>query len=181
MRASRLIGRLNVRAPRYLVARTGCACGRCARETPVIGIALPPGHETRIGLSEAAGVPGGGAWARAAGTIWQIEEAPAWLSFIEYLRRGARRRLEALSAGYRRGPSPARDGDYWVNHCAHCGAAQEDDYLHGEPDVAFLPFTAAAAARIEWLPFDEPFGAWAGGYGTDPPPLGSPPRGGVGV
>lgn len=159
-----LIGPVNVRAPRYWVARTDCRCSRCARETPVIAVALDATHEVWIETEGAAHGSG----------LWQPALLCAELFYIEYLPLAVRRGLQAHSPLYRYAHNRRTDGSYWINHCAHCGSAQEDESLHGEPDVAFMPLSAAAASRIEWRAVDEPFAAWAGGYSADPPLLSIP-------
>ena len=156
-------GPINVRAPRYFGARALCACWRCRRETLVLGIALGAEHETWIDAAE--GSLGAG---RASG-VWQAARAGAWLFFVEHIAVPVRRRLQLLSPWYRYAHNRATDGSYWINHCSQCGSAQDDDYLHGEPDVAFMPITAAAAARIELCAIDEPLAAWVGGYCENPP------------
>jgi hypothetical protein len=55
-----------------------------------------------------------------------------------------------------------------MNHCARCRALQGDHFLHCEPDGAFMPATAAAAAAIVLLEIHEPFEASAAGYAYEP-------------
>ena len=165
-----LTGAINVRAPRYLVARTDCACWRCARATPVIAVALDAAHTLWIdGADRAEAGKVACVWQTAG--AWQAAGMTAMLFYVEYLPLGVRRGLQAHSPLYRYAHNRATDGSYWINHCAHCGSAQEDDHLHGEPDVAFMPLSEAAASRIALLPVAEPFAAWAGGYCADPPLL----------
>lgn len=157
---------VNVRAPRYLVARAGCACCHCAGKIVAIGIALDAGHRIRVepGTRRVGGVRE---------DAWHTVRSPAWLFAIEYLPRRVSVRLRMLSAGYRRVESPTFSDRLWLNRCPHCGAVQEDDYLHGEPDVAFMPLTAAAAERIELLAIEAPFAAVIGGTCDDPPLFGA--------
>lgn len=157
-----LTAAINVRAPGYLAAVARCACWHCGRDTPVVGIALTPAHETWIDDAPVSGA------ARAAG-VWQAAAAGAWIFYVEYLPLGVRRRLQALSPLYRYAYNRATDGAYWLNLCAHCGSAQDDDHLHGEPGAGFMPTSAQAAARIELIAVNERFAAWAGGYSYDPP------------
>ena len=39
---------------------------------------------------------------------------------------------------------------YFANHCSHCGALQEDLYLHSEPDQPFfdIPHSAPGAVKL---------------------------------
>jgi hypothetical protein len=47
----------------------------------------------------------------------------------------------------------ATTGDtYFANHCPHCGAEQDDMYLHSEPDEPFFDIPAAAPGSIELTP-----------------------------
>jgi hypothetical protein len=55
-----------------------------------------------------------------------------------------------------------------MNHCEHCGAAQEDHDLHCEPASAFMHNDGDDAAHIECLEVPEPFAAAAGGYSYEP-------------
>ena len=45
----------------------------------------------------------------------------------------------------------AKDG-YFANHCPNCGAAQDDMYLHSEPDELFFDIPGAAPGSIELTP-----------------------------
>lgn len=51
----------------------------------------------------------------------------------------------------------------WLNHCEYCGRAQDDYWLHCEPNAPFLPLTAEAADRIDLIALRAPFEAVAGG------------------
>ena len=126
-----------------------------------IGIALDAGHRIRVDDG-----------------VWRTARSPAWLFEIEYLPRRVSVRLGPLSPRFRLAVSPTTGGHLWLNHCPHCGAVQDDDYLHGEPDVAFMPFTAGAAQRIELHAVDAPFAAAIGGTGDDPPLFGAMRRAG---
>ncbi|HUX74084.1 MAG TPA: hypothetical protein VMV25_09375 [Steroidobacteraceae bacterium] len=167
----------NVRAPCYQVARTLRACWHCGGATPVVGIALPPTHETLIADGEDDeddedhdgddGDDAGGAVAPA--DVWRPAGARAWIFYVQFLCADAELRLRGIAPLYRYAYSRTIDGRYWINHCAHCGAAQGDHYLHCEPDVAFMPTTPAAARRIVLFAVREPFAARACGHALDPP------------
>lgn len=144
---------INLRAPDYRVGRTRCPCERCGRPTPVIGILLPDTHEIRIDDD----------------AVWQRGGACAWIYELAFLPPIVSSRLPAASFVYRHAIGPVGDGACWLNHCIHCGAAQDDDWLFGEADVAFMPLSIAAASRIELRTIREPFAALAGGYCLDPP------------
>jgi hypothetical protein len=40
------------------------------------------------------------------------------------------------------------DSRYYANHCPHCGAVQEDMYLHSEPEQAFFCIPREAEGRV---------------------------------
>jgi Domain of unknown function (DUF5710) len=44
-----------------------------------------------------------------------------------------------------------REGGYFANHCPHCGAVQEDLYLHSEPDQPFFNIPRAAPDAIKLI------------------------------
>lgn len=146
---------VNARAPRYLAALACCACCRCERKIVAIGIALGAGHQIRVDAE------------------WRTIRSPAWLFDVEYLPRRVRARLQRLSPLYRPAASPSTGARRWLNQCPHCGAVQDDDYLHGEPDVAFMPLSAGAAERIELHAIDASFAATIGGTCDDPPLFGA--------
>ena len=77
-----------------------------------------------------------------------------------------RRELQRRSPAYR---LTSVDGaEQWNNHCEHCGAPQDEEELHGEPDAAFMPASADAGARIRIEAIAEPLLAGAAGYAPDP-------------
>ena len=88
----------------------------------------------------------------------------AWIFHIVFLLPRARARLRAIAPLFHRAADAQAEasagGSTWTNHCAHCGAPQADDDLHCEPDVAFMPMGAEAAARVRLVRVDEPIGAW---------------------
>ena len=71
---------------------------------------------------------------------------------------------------------PVSEGGYFANHCPGCGAAQDDMYLHSEPDELFFDIPGAAPGSIELTPLagsvqlsgDEHFNVV--GPETEPPP-----------
>ena len=157
-----LIAEFNVRASFYHVARLQCRCSRCGRPTTVFAIALPPEHETLIGDDKHCG-------SDTQADFWQRACVRAWIFQIEHLPLAVQRRLQAIAPLFRPEQGAAADGAYWTNHCAHCGASQPDDFLHCEPDAAFMPMSAHAAARVSLQRVDEPIGAYACGHAEDPP------------
>lgn len=99
---------------------------------------------------------------------WHSPAIRATLFYVRHLPQAVHRRIAALTSSFRLAESPATGDAYWMNHCEHCGAAQEDHDLHCEPGGAFMPTSAQAAAGIQLLQILEPFSAAAGGYSVDP-------------
>ncbi|HEX3848416.1 MAG TPA: hypothetical protein VHV81_13625 [Steroidobacteraceae bacterium] len=56
----------------------------------------------------------------------------------------------------------------WANHCSHCARLLDDDELHCEPDVAFVPTSAERAKDVVLEIVREPLEAGADGYALDP-------------
>jgi hypothetical protein len=160
---------LDVRAERYLIARTVGLCPHCRGETSLVGLVVPPGHETlSIGDEEAAGI------GPVAGGSWERTPRHALLFYVELLPNAVRQRLQALAPAYRLARSPATQGSYWANHCERCGGFQEDHELFCELEGAFLPISRDSGAAIELMPVEEPIRAGAAGYALDPEFLGCP-------
>jgi hypothetical protein len=152
---------INVRSCSYWIAHATGECDRCRASTQFVALALPPHHQSLaidwdIEKDELVAYN------------WEIAEWGAFIFYIEHLPDNARRRLQALSEGYRFEFSERTQGSYWANHCSACGALIEDHDLFCEPDGAFLPTTAAAAAAVTLERFDEAFEAGAVGYACDP-------------
>ena len=65
---------------------------------------------------------------------------------------------DALAAQLGRWPSFRRelgadlDGGCFVNHCAHCGAVQEDYRLHSEPEDIFFDVSDAELGAVGLMP-----------------------------
>jgi Domain of unknown function (DUF5710) len=53
---------------------------------------------------------------------------------------------------FRKVDDPGAEGSYFGNHCPHCGALQEDMYLHSEPEDPFFDIPRAAAGSITLTP-----------------------------
>ena len=144
----------NVRCDRYLIARSKSICARCSADIRVVGLMMPPGHETRSEDEERVS--------------WDGTASRAFLFYIESLPDAVRRRMQALAPMYRFAASPAAQSSYWANHCDRCGGIQEDHDLFCEPEGAFLPTSPDAASIIELFPVDEPLEAAAAGHALDP-------------
>ena len=63
---------------------------------------------------------------------------------------------EALARHLRRWPNFRKviepEDEAFANHCPHCGAQQDDMYLHSEPDEPFFDIPGAAPGSISLTP-----------------------------
>jgi hypothetical protein len=150
-------GAINVRSAAYFIASTEGGCTQCGETTRLLALALPGGHEV---LDPDA--------APEAADAWQPAPLPAVLFDVHCLAEPVRRELQHRSAAYRLSEDAAGGGARWSNHCEHCGAVQDEQALHGEPDVAFMPMSPEAAAAIRLDAIPEPLCAGASGYSADP-------------
>lgn len=141
---------LNVRCASYFIASVVGTCSHCGAPTPWLALAVPAGHEIRHDGD------------------WQTETLPAVLFDVHGLEAAVARQLQRRSAAYRLVAEPAGGGTLWSNHCLHCGGLQDEQALHGEPDVAFMPLTAQTAARIRLEAVAEPLAAGAAGHVPGP-------------
>ncbi|MGH8260859.1 MAG: hypothetical protein ACREUG_14360 [Steroidobacteraceae bacterium] len=123
----------NVASDEAYVASATVCCGRCSARTEVICIHCGSGTVsgealTRFTLSD----------------VWDMDDALA-----SQLRRWPTYRRLEDGDGYGDGAGVA-DGDVadFANHCARCGAPQDDLELHSEPDSPFFDIPAAAAGTI---------------------------------
>jgi hypothetical protein len=143
----------NVRSADYLVAHSVGACERCSRPTSLFSFGLLPGHETRLENE------------------WVPVDAGVLLFHVEHLAAGSIGVMAELAPHYLLNHSDPTDSEYWMNHCRHCGAPQEDHWLHCEPDGAFLPTTAQAAEQIQFVHVRAPFAARVRGISVGLPSL----------
>jgi hypothetical protein len=159
----------SVRSRTYYIARTTAPCPECGLTTRLLALALPPLHE----ILDAETSEGIGDGDGAVQDDWQRSDANALLFYVEQLPADVQHRLEQLSPHFRLARSAATQSVYWANHCEHCGALLGDHELHCEPDGAFAPSSAAAAATIELLQTNQPFEAAVSGYTLEPEFFGS--------
>jgi hypothetical protein len=110
----------------YVAAAT-TSCRRCGSSIEVICIHCESGTVsgdplTRFTVSNISGMDDGLA-----------QQLRSWPNF---------RRVDDLDG----------EGDLFANHCARCGAAQEDMYLHSEPEDPFFDIPRAAPGSIKLTP-----------------------------
>ncbi len=95
------------------------------RATPVVGFLVPAGHET-LWVDDDPGQD-----------EWERQDCASLVSNISRLAPAAAR-AQSLSPHYGLGRTKT-GGNYLMNSCAHCRAAQGDFFLYGEPGGAFFP------------------------------------------
>jgi hypothetical protein len=152
-----MLQRINNRASNYRIARAYHRCARCAELTPVVGLLLPRGHETRLIIGDDE-----------AGEAWNVSKSDALLFLVEWVPEAVRRRIRRLAPHFRLNDEHGATGAYWMNHCVGCSVRQDDEELYCEPGGAFAPICASAAAEIQLDLIREPCVAQAGGYALAP-------------
>jgi hypothetical protein len=152
---------VNIRSPRFLIARTVGKCWHCSAPTLLLALAVPPGHET-LELDHDAQDD------ETSKDTWSVAAHSALLFYIGYIPDNVQRRLSGFTQSFRCGYSKATAGFYWANHCQQCGSLLDDHELFCEPDGAFLPTTTASAGVIRLVEVDEAIEAAAAGYAYEP-------------
>lgn len=163
MNDSKLFAGINVRSPRYLIARTRGVCRHCKAQTNLFGLALPPGHATPDGDEDAEDAEHSGA-----ADNWLVSTHHALLFHVDFLNAEVQARLGSLTRSFRLGRRDVDAAPAWANHCEACGAWLDDEELFCEPGEAFFPTSESSAASIRLLGVDEVLEAAAGGYSFDP-------------
>ena len=133
-----------VRAPRYAVIQGSQVCWRGKHETPVFGLLVPAEHE-QLWVDDDPDLD-----------EWERPDSASIVSHVSRLPATVLARLQAASPHYRMGSSRAA-GEYFVNHCARCGAIQGDHFLYGEPDGAFFLMSEGEVQATRATAIDEPF------------------------
>lgn len=152
---------INVRSLRFLLARTMGTCWHCLSPTPLVALALPPGHMV-LELDHEAETD------EVAIDVWRIAPANAFIFYVEFLPVAVQERLKQFTRLHRLSGSAGGDA-YWANHCERCDGILDDYELFCEPDGAFLPTNDASASMIQLVTVDDAFEAVAAGYGYEPP------------
>ena len=170
---------INIRSPRYYIARTVSTCWHCGSPTALVGIAVPPGHETLDVDDDASDEDSRGETPHPEHppAAWSVADHNAFLFYVDSLPAAVQKRINQHQPVYRpldpdavATPAPGGgSGSYWANHCEKCGCQLDDHELFCEPEGAFLPTSASAAAAIRLLLVDEPFETSAAGYSYEPP------------
>jgi hypothetical protein len=139
----------NIRSSSYYVAETHARCAQCGHTCRVLGLALPPNHET---LDDGE---------------WQKVEANAFIFYIAWLPDAVSRHLLEFSAGFHQTCGDEPSESFWANHCPHCASVVSDDDLHCEPG-GFMPSDALEAQAISLTRVQQAFSALAAGYALEP-------------
>jgi hypothetical protein len=139
----------NIRSSSYYVAETQAQCAQCGRYCRVLGLALPPNHET---LDDGE---------------WQQVEANAFIFHIAALPDAVGRHLLEHAAGFHQTCGDDPSESFWANHCPHCASVFSDDALHCEPG-GFMPSDALEAQSISLTHVRQAFSALAAGYALEP-------------
>lgn len=150
---------INIRSSGYFIACGTVTCGRCRASTLVIGLGLPPAHETLSTNAEDG---------ESAPDSWEDATCNALVFYIEYLPDAVQRQLTSFSPWYRFDHGARSQESYWANHCEKCGSLLDDQEIFCEPEGPFLPTSEASAAGIQIFWIDEPIEAAAAGYALDP-------------
>jgi Domain of unknown function (DUF5710) len=112
-----------------LVASAQTLCSECHESIEVICIYCESGMDTEMGEA---------VMRFTVSNVWAIDDALAGqLGRWPYFKK-------VVGAD--------REGDYFANHCAHCGAVQEEYLLHAEPGDVFFGVSRAEPAGVEFTP-----------------------------
>lgn len=138
----------DIRANHFYIAESERECWKCRKRAPVYAFVLPRGHEVAW-VSDDSPLDG----------RWVPIDIEATLNDVDRLCEDAASAMSSTTLCYR--PSRRHDG-IWENHCMHCDALFGTFYDHCEPEGAFCPVTAEAAARITLREYRKHFEANAG-------------------
>jgi hypothetical protein len=159
---------INVRSSHYQLALTIARCPHCGAPTALVGLVVPPGHET---LDPEDDPP----HEESEPPLWSVSHHHAFLFHVEFLPVDVQTTVRQFVPAYGRAEADADTDDGsadgrcgWANHCERCGALLDDQELFCEPEGAFLPTNEARAAAIHLVKVDAPFEAAAGGYALEP-------------
>jgi hypothetical protein len=87
----------------------------------------------------------------ASGTVFGDPLSPFTVADIRTIDEDLARQLQAWPT-YQRAQFPSGDLGDFTNHCSHCGAPQDDMYLHSEPDAPFFDIPHAPPGSIAMTP-----------------------------
>lgn len=132
----------------YYIAETMAPCWKCDRETQVIGVILPAGHEVcDVDLEDA---------------LWEEEPFEAAVYYLAEVAAAPLLQLTRRSPGFRLSGAQGVES-YWANHCTHCAVVQGDFHVFQQPEGPLHPMEEEAATRISLTWMSGPFEADSGG------------------
>jgi len=138
---------INIRAASYFLARATRECWKCHGETVIHGFAvrlpfqfIAPGDLQRV---------------------WQDADHSAVLSYVTILPARVVERVKPLAPLLTPDDSRWRNGNYWMNHCEHCGAKLGDQENVEEHNAPLNPCYVTSLSKLVLLGVDEPFEARA--------------------
>lgn len=114
-----------LRAPRYAVIQSSQGCWQCRQDTPVVGLLVSDEHE-QLWIDDDPALD-----------EWEKPNSASLVSHVSRLSPAVLAELQAASPHYRFGTTKSA-GQYFMNFCAGCQAAQGDFFLYSEPDGAFF-------------------------------------------
>jgi len=107
--------------PPFYLMMTECNCWQCGQSQTVCALAC-------------------------ARVIEGLEDAPAYLKYIDWLPRRLREEIATFNSKFCLSSTKTSGSTYYANTC-ECGAVIDDHYLH-QPDEAFFPMDEMGIAKI---------------------------------
>jgi hypothetical protein len=138
----------NVKSPTFYTVAATARCEACGARIRVAALAVPAAHQM---FDEEV-------------SSWDLAQAPALIFDLCRVPKSVLRHLRRVASGFRQSIFEA---DAWRNHCT-CGMELDEQYLHCEPGVAFVPTTREEAAKITLRLVEQPLSIWANGYAQAP-------------
>lgn len=133
-----------LRAPRYAVIQSSQACWACGRDTPVVGLLVSDEHE-QLWIDDDPALD-----------EWEKPNSASLVSHVSRLLPTVLAELQTASPHYRFGTTKSA-GQYFMNFCAHCQAAQGDFFLYSEPDGAFFFMSEEQVRKVHIKGVEAPF------------------------
>ncbi|WP_175794636.1 hypothetical protein [Burkholderia ambifaria] len=155
--------------PDYLAAHTSLAegrerCWKCSDMTPVYCLASRGEYLTRHEVYDENQT-------QTEAFIWSLTGCGAFFGNLVLANGSLLRMLATQCPNYHLDYSKQAQGNYFMNHCASCGAKLGDFYMHSEPGGAFFPTSDERAKEIKLRHFSIPLLLKAGAGVTSPDPL----------
>src|SRR6202043_2704954 len=89
---------INIRSPRYYIARTVSTCWHCGSPTALVAIAVPPGHETLDVDDEV--LDDDTQHREPVAATWSIADHNAFLFFVDFLPAAIQDRINQYLPSY---------------------------------------------------------------------------------